>query len=207
MLAALAMSVTAHAQEREAGADSVRTGWLFAVKTNLLYDICTAVNIEVEVPISKRFSIEGGIIFPDWVDRTTNRFCLQSCIGSVEFKTWLGDRNRHRLLEGHFLSLYGQYGDFDFQPFTQQGLRCYRLWSAGAGYGYAHCINRARTLSLEYSIAVGYCSANYCKYERSEDGKELLTYPGWSGSFCCVLPTKLQVSLVWLIPYKNKVER
>ena len=40
---------------------------LFAAKTNLLFDAMTVLNVEVEVPIRKHWSIAGEWIFPWWL--------------------------------------------------------------------------------------------------------------------------------------------
>lgn len=180
---------------------------LFAVKTNLLFDLFTAVNVEVEVPIGKRFSIAGEWIFPDWVDRETNRYCLQSNIKSVEGRYWFGDRQRKEKLTGHFIGAYGQWGDFDFQPFTESGLRCFSGWAAGVSYGYAHSISRRSSLRMEYSIGLGYVWADGCTYERALDGKILVTKPDWQYKFSFIpVPTKAKVSLVWMIYAKRRVK-
>ena len=40
---------------------------LFALKTNLLFDVAMMPNIEIEVPIGKRWSINGEYMFPWWL--------------------------------------------------------------------------------------------------------------------------------------------
>lgn len=178
---------------------------LFAVKTNLLFDAATAVNAAIEIPIGQRFSLEGEWVFPDWVDRTTNKYCLQSNIKSVEFRTWLGNRVG-KDMTGHFLGVYGQWGDFDFQPFTEQGYRCYDGWAAGLSYGFSHAINKSKTLRLEYSLGVGYVYGNYCKYQRELDGAIIATKDDWHYKTSLFpIPTKAKISLVWMIYYKEKV--
>ena len=47
---------------------------LFAIKTNLLYDALSAVNLEIEVPVGKRWSVAAEGIFPWWkASRVTGR--------------------------------------------------------------------------------------------------------------------------------------
>lgn len=180
---------------------------LFAVKTNLLFDLFTAVNVEVEVPIGKRFSIAGEWIFPDWVDRGTNRYCLQANVKSVEGRYWFGDRQWKEKLTGHFIGAYGQWGDFDVQPFTEEGFRCFDGWAAGVSYGYAHSISRRNSLRLEYSIGVGYVWSDCCRYRRALDGAILETRDEWQyESGILPVPTKAKVSLVWMIYAKRRVK-
>ena len=181
---------------------------LFALKTNLLFDLGTAVNAEVEIPIGKRFSIAGEWIFPNWVDRSANRYCLQANVKSVEARCWLGNRNQRPVMTGHFLGVYGQWGDFDVQPFTEQGLKVNRLSAYGLSYGYAHPINRANTLRLEYSIGLAYARANYLTYWREEQGRIIASKEEWRfNTKRFPFPTKAKLSLVWMITYKHKATR
>jgi len=96
-------------------------------------------------------------------------------------------------------------GDFDIQPFTDFGYQCSDMWTAGISYGFAHTINRANTLSLEYSIGIGYSDVTYCKYHRNSDGSKLISYPDWyHHDIFAPIPTKAKISLCWLIPINSK---
>jgi len=180
---------------------------LFAVKTNLLFDVATAVNAEIEVPIARRFSVAGELIFPNWVDRTTNTYCLQASLKTVEGRVWLGNRTVREKLTGHFLGAYYTWGDFDYQPFREDGFRCYNGWAAGVSYGFAHPINRAGTLRMEYSIGIGYAFGDYCRYQREADGTIIASKEEWhyNASFFPI-PTRAKVSFVWMICYRQKIK-
>ena len=39
---------------------------LLAVKSNLLFDLASALNVELEVPMGKRWSVAGEWMFPWW---------------------------------------------------------------------------------------------------------------------------------------------
>jgi len=197
-------SVTDAGSGRKAAPDGGMVS-LFSVKTNLLFDLATAVNVEVEVPIGRRFSVAGEIIFPNWVDRTTNRYCLQASIKTVEGRVWLGNRAERAKLTGHFLGAYFSWGDFDFQPFRDEGYRCNNGWVAGVSYGFAHTINKAGTLRMEYSLGVGYAFCDYCRYQVEAEGTILATKEEWhyNASFFPI-PTRAKVSFVWMISYKKK---
>jgi len=181
---------------------------VLALKTNLLFDLATAVNVEIEVPIGKRVSIAAEHIFPNWGGGgfwPGNDFCLQACVSSLEPRIWLGKRDGRRVLTGHFLGVYGQYGDFDFQPFTDHGWRVYNGWAAGLSYGFAHAINKAGTLSLEYSIGLGYAWADYCTYNIVEGSDRPVSKEEWHyNTSIFPVPTKAKISLVWLITSKKK---
>ena len=173
---------------------------ILALKTNLLFDLATAVNAELEIPVGKRLSVAGEIIFPDWVDRRTNKYCMQASIKTVEVKGWLRKPGNDDVLTGWYAGVYGQWGNFDFQPFTQMGWRVYNGWAAGISAGYAHSINRKGNLRLEYGLGLAYARADYRKYERNAEDGKLITRDDWHYN-TVLFPTltKAKVSLVWLI--------
>ncbi len=180
----------------------------FAVKTNLLYDAVTALNIEVEIPIGERFSVAGEWIFPWWnsrsVSTTSKRRYLQMLNGNLEAKYWLGDRADKRQLTGWFLGLYGGGGYYDFE----NKFKGYQgdFWHAGVSAGYAHTLDKKGNWRMEYSLGMGYLNSSYTYYE-DHYGFPLEWHPliqryetlDWFG------PTKAKISLVWFINYnKNK---
>jgi len=182
---------------------------LFALKTNLLFDALTAINAEIEVPIGRQFSVAGEFIFPDWVDRATNKFCLQANISSIEARYWFGHGPKasrpREALTGHFVGAYGQWGNFDFQPFTDHGWKVNRGYAYGISYGFAHPINKAKTLRLEYSLGIAYAWADYYKYQVEAEGTILASKDEWHyNTTIFPLPTKAKVSLVWMITYKQR---
>ena len=59
-----------------------------AFKTNLLFDALTALNVELEVPVSKRVSITGEYTFPWWLMKSKQN-CLEVIYGNVEDRYWI----------------------------------------------------------------------------------------------------------------------
>lgn len=174
---------------------------LFALKTNLLYDALTALNIEIEVPIGPRWSIAGEYIFPWWLSNSKQR-CLQSLSGYLEGRYWFGDRTERRQLTGWFMGLYTGGGNYDVE-WNDKGYQGEFCVPVGLSAGYAHVIGR--NLSMEYSIGVGYMRTNYRRYhpQTCADG-ELRLVREMKGTYNWVGPTKIKVSLVWLINGKKR---
>lgn len=174
------------------------TTFTFAIKSNLLYDAVTALNVEVEVPIKNHWSVMVEHVFPWW--ETGNKYCLQLLETGVEGRYWFSDNRWHsQKLQGHFAGAYAMSGKYDFQ--WDRDL-CYQgtFWSAGATYGYAKKISRL--FQLEFSVSLGYMSTEFQHYQPSIDyeqlygdleGKRRISYWG---------PTKLKVSLVMPIHLK-----
>ena len=171
---------------------------LFAVKTNLLFDAALMPNIELEVPIGKRWSLNGEYMFPWWLIND-DRYCLQILMGGLEVRYRPGKRSRRDVLTGHFIGLYAGGGKYDLQ-WDKNGYQGEFFIAAGVSYGYAHSI--ARNLRLEYNIGIGMLRTDYRHYHSRDNHRTLLWQE--NGEYTWLGPTKLKISLVWLITGKNK---
>ena len=176
---------------------------LFALKTNLLFDVITALNVEVEVPIKNRFSIAAEWIFPFWKNHSSE-LTFQTLYGGVDFKYWFGNRDDKDVMTGWFCDIYGGYGKFDYQLFQKNGAQG-KILNIGAGVGYAHKI--AKNLRMEYALGVGLIRADYHKYDMVYDTEygdiKVVRYPWKKFIYNWIGPTKAKVSLVWLINSKS----
>ncbi|MFR9519749.1 MAG: DUF3575 domain-containing protein [Rikenellaceae bacterium] len=179
---------------------------LFALKTNLLYDVATVLNVEIEVPIKDRWSIAGEWVFPWWTwdDGTANskRHCLQLLNANLEAKYWFGDRTNKPQMTGWFGSLYAGGGLYDFE-YDAVGYQGEFFIAAGLGAGYAHTINKSGTLRMEYSAGVGYLKTNYRYYESIYDiDAKWHSIRQKNGNYTWLGPTRARISLVWLLNRK-----
>ncbi len=192
----------------EAVADAIAPEPLFAIKTNLLYDAATLINFAVEIPIAHRWSIAAEYIFPWWIfdngraDSARNR--IQLLCGNLEARRWWGDRTSRALLTGWFTGLYAGVGSYDFEH-DAEGYQSEFFLSVGLSGGYAHTINRAETLRLEYSLGVGYLATDYRHYHAEWCVNEVWHAIEQSrGRYNWVGVTRAGVSLSWLINAKAK---
>ncbi|MGL5957613.1 MAG: DUF3575 domain-containing protein [Phocaeicola sp.] len=171
-----------------------------ALKTNLLFDALSLINLELEVPVCPNVSVAGELIFPWWRwEKAVSAVELMQ--GHIEGKYWWGDRTKLKPLTGWFTSLYGGGGKYDFGN-KKQGYQG-ENWLVGVGGGYAHSIGKH--LQLEYTLGFGYLSTNYRLYEPKfgDDGQWYLIRKhtarvGWIG------PTRAKVSLVWILNGRDK---
>lgn len=165
----------------------------FALKTNLLFDLATAPNIEFEFLLGNRWSVNAEWIFPWWL-YDNNKYCLQVLSGGAEVRYWLGNRNTHRLLTGHFLGLYAGGGKYDLQ-WKESGYQGEFYIASGISYGYSTPI--ARRLNLEFCLGIGLLRTHYRHYHTIDDYQTLL----WqnNGTYTWFGPTKVKISLVWLL--------
>ncbi len=183
---------------------------LFALKTNLLYDALTAINLELEIPIGDRWSVSGEWIFPWWSSswkESSNRNSFQLLNGNIEAKYWFGDRTDRFVMTGWHLGLYAGGGICDLEH-NAEGYQSKQSLSAGLSAGYAHTIFESKipegNLRMEYSLAVGYLRSDYDKYsEHWGDDNTWHTIRQESGTYSWIGPTRAKVSLVWLFNRKS----
>ncbi|MFI3278277.1 MAG: DUF3575 domain-containing protein [Rikenellaceae bacterium] len=187
---------------------------LFALKTNLLYDAVTALNVELEVPISNRWSIAGEWVFPWWSSsdkESSKRNCFQLLNGNIEGKYWFGDRTKRPVMTGWHLGLYAGGGLYDLER-NKEGYQGEFFIAAGLSGGYAHTIFEDKisngNLRMEYSVAVGYLQTDYDKYtEHWGIDNSWHTIRQESGNYTWIGPTRAKVSLVWMFNRKVNKEK
>lgn len=177
-------------EERKASSSSKET--ILALKNNLLYDLALAPNIEIELPIGKKWSLNAEYKCPWWLN-SGRSFCYQLLSGGIEARYWLGNRQTRNRLTGHFLGVYAEGGRYDFQFGREEGYQGKYYGAAGLAYGYSRQL--ARHLAIEFSLGMGYLTTEYRKYSLYEGDLIWRT----SNKYNFFGPTKAKISLVWLI--------
>ena len=170
---------------------------LFAVKTNLLFDAASALNVEIEVPIGKRWSIAGEYVFPWWLYEK-KQYALQTGTATLETRLWLGRRTGREQLTGWFLGAYGGGGYYDIE-WGDKGYQG-EFWHAGLSSGYAHTLSKGRNWRMEYSLGLGYMESKYREYTPlfGMDGEWHLIRQK-SGNYKWFGPTRAKISLIFMI--------
>lgn len=171
---------------------------LFALKTNLLYDLALTPNLELEVPIGRRWSVNAEFQRGWWL-RRDNTFCWQIEAAGLEGRYWFGNRENRAVLTGWFAGVFTAGGFYDFQLKRNNGYQGEFYIMTGLSGGYATPI--ARNLNLEFSLGVGYIVTDYRHYCVIDD--ELIKQ-GSAMRFSSFVPAKAKVSLVWMINRKVK---
>ena len=188
--------------------------WI-ALKTNMLFDLLLTPNVEIELPIGDRWSIMAEDWFPWLLSNKQKNISIGKHIApgnymknsayelwtlGAELRYWwpracAQDRAR---LTGHFLGLYYANGKYDLEWDSKgdQG----EFNSVGLTYG--HCWPIARHWNLEASISAGALWGPRRHYEGEFDDTHLIWK--YTGHTFYAGPTKLKLSLVWLIPAIRK---
>lgn len=178
----------------------VEDTFMVAVKSNLLFDAVTALNVEVEVPVGNHWSFMVEDVFPWW--EKDNKYCLQLLELGAEGRYWFSNNKYYsQKLKGHFVGAYVMSGKYDIQWKTDL---CYQgeFWSSGLTYGYSKRISKY--FNLEFSLSLGYLSTAYRHYMPTPDYSELVKDPYKEGRFTYFGPTKAKISLVFPVNFIMK---
>ena len=182
-----------------------------AFKTNLLFDIATIINIEIEVPLSQKMSLAGEWMFPWWLSNNHQR-SLQLMGGNLELKYWLAQnsskQNRHKYshnhnpLTGWFVGVYGGGGLYDLE-WNRKGYQGEYAIVSGLSVGYA--LPLSNNFNMEFSLGAGYFKTNYRHYNAQQDsGGKWHLIKSHEGKFSWWGPNKAKISLSWYPHLKKR---
>ncbi|MBQ9185044.1 MAG: DUF3575 domain-containing protein [Bacteroidales bacterium] len=192
--------------------DGLRKRTIVALKTNMLYDLATVLNYQIEFPIGKQFSAVFEEYTPWWVMHN-NRICIQYLTLGGEARWWFKPEPRPEsedlmlrdVLVGHYIGLYGLWGKTDLQWDKKGTYQCRGIVSAGVTYGYVFPISKH--LNLELSASVGYARIPYQHYNPSEDWQILWRDRSKVGVRHWFGPTKITATLSIPIVVSRRVKK
>lgn len=162
-----------------------------ALKSNLLYDATSTLNLGAEAGLAPQWSLDLSISYNPWSfgsNKKWKHFFIQP-----EIRYWLSER-----FNGHFFGLHLLGGPFNIGGSDLFGLnKNYRYQGralgSGLSYGYQWILDKR--WSLEASVGLGYIHALYDKYECRDCGKKLESNRS-NGFFT---PTRIAVSILYTI--------
>lgn len=173
---------------------------VFAVKTNMLYDVSITPNVGIEFYVAPNVSINANWAYA-WWNKDRNSFYWRAYGGDLEaryyFRRWPTRKLRlDHAFSGHHIGLYGLLAtyDYEFGNNGQQGAK----WNYGGGIAYGYSLPITQHLNIDFSLGLGCLYGDYYKYEPSttkyDDYYWLSTNRRkyWG-------PTKAEVSLVWVL--------
>lgn len=174
------------------------------IKTNLLYDALALPNIGVDFYVGKNFSVGANWIYGWWDKDSTHRY-WRAYGGDLNFRWWFGSKAHEKPLSGHHIGLFAGVITYDFEfggKGYMGGLPGENLWHrcnfiSGVEYGYSLPISRR--LNIDFSLALGYVGGRMIKY--IPEGNSY--YWQSTSKVRYFGPTKLEISLVWLLGCDN----
>lgn len=169
-----------------------------AVKSNLLYDAVTAINVGVETPLSPQWTVDVSGGLKAWDLKSDSRW--RHYYIQPEVRYYLCD-----IFSGHFFGAHllgGQYNvgstksgiPLSFTDFSQLSTTRTQGWYLGAGvaYGYSWILNEH--WNIEAELGYGYAYTRYDRYPCATCGDKLEE----NMPHHYVGPTKAAVSLIYL---------
>ena len=174
-----------------------------AIKTNLLYDAASVLNFGIEAPIRDSWSVAFDWVCPWWSSYEKQKY-LQIMYGSLEGRYWFGNRENRPQLTGWFAGVSAGGGVYDLMYDAMNGLQG-EFSTCSAVAGFAHAVNSSGTLRLEYSLGVGWMGTQYVKYWWDEYDYTLVAPSPQTWKTHWFGPTKVQVSLVYMLKIRSKV--
>ena len=195
LLVLLATGVKAIGQE---DTTTVRTLPGVVLKTNLLYDITTSLNLGAEFKTGDRTSLDLSVNWNPFTfsdNRKWKHFLFQP-----ELRLWTKET-----FSGHFFGLHAHYayynvGQLPHGPFSEyMADHRFEGWLAGAGVSYGYRWNFSQNWGLEATVGVGYMHLDYDKYSCETCGNKL-----GSDTKNYFGPTKLGVTLLYSFGKKKK---
>jgi len=169
-----------------------------AVKTNILSDAFTNINLGVEVGLAPRWTMDLTGEYNGWKLSHERRW--KHWLFQPEARYWFCDR-----FSGHFIGVHahggiynigGFDGKIDFLGTDARKLENtrYQGWFVGAGIAYGYAWILGRHWNLEAEIGIGYSYTRYDRFRCTGCGKKIET----DKPHHYIGPTKAAVNLVYL---------
>ena len=175
-----------------------------SLRTNMLYDLGLVPNIGADFYLGKNFSLSAFWTYAWWkTDR--KHWYWRTYGGDVALRYWFGKAAAAKPLTGHHIGIYAQALTYDFEfgnkgyMAGQPGGNIFDQANLGAGIEYGYSLPIAPRLNLDFTASVGYMGGKCWEYVAEDDCYvwQRTKKTRWFG------PTKLEVSLVWLIGKAN----
>lgn len=164
-------------------------GQNWAIKSNLLYDATTTLNLGVEGSLGKKMTFDLSANCNPW---HFNDFRIKHGLIQPEIRYWFCEK-----FMGHFIGLHGAYARYNVGGlFFNDNMKHHRyqghLFGGGFTYGYQWVLNDH--WNLEAALGIGYARLNDKKYPCADCGtvikNESRNYFG---------PTKIALSIVYIL--------
>lgn len=162
----------------------------FAVKTNVLYDVTTSLNLGIEVALAPQWTLDISANYNPW--KFGNGMRLKHWMIQPEVRYWLREK-----FAGHFFGLNAQYADYNVGGirFLSDNMQSHRyqgkLYSVGLSYGYQWHLSSH--WSMEATVGLGWLHLDYDKYPCASCGTPLSASKNYFG------PTKAALSFIYFI--------
>ena len=164
------------------------------VKSNLLYDATTTMNLGLEIGLARKWTLDIPFNYNPWKPANGRRLAHFGVQPEVRY--WFCERFTRM-----FVGVHAHYADFNVGgwpnwSFISKNMQNHRYEGElyGVGFSFGRSWILKKRWSIEATVGVGYAYIKYDKYPCAECGSKLKD--GHKNYFG---PTKAGISLVYLI--------
>lgn len=191
------LPVLAWAQKSDEASVKLPMPW--ALKTNLLYDENSFLNLSLEVGLNNHWALELEAICPWWNSDNNERTTQMLNFGLHAKYFWKGWNSNETSLSGPFVGVHANGGIYDIarKRVSHNITRGYQgdyFAMGGLTIGYAWYLSPA--WRFECSMGLGAMHTKYTHYDVVEDGQYLMIHN--KGNYTWYGPTKVDLSFVWM---------
>lgn len=167
------------------GNASVSSGRYMALKTNVAYDAIGVLNLDYEVQVHSRMTVDIPVMWSLW-DAKPDK-ALRIAAIQPELRWWMGQETG----KGHFFGLHAHVGwynlKWDDRRYQDTGRPL-----VGAGLSYGYKLPLSEHWGAEFTVVFGYANMKYDTYYNIDNGAQIDTRVRhyWG-------PTKVGASLVY----------
>ena len=167
------------------GNASVSSGRYMALKTNVAYDAIGVLNLDYEVQVHSRMTVDIPVMWSLW-DAKPDK-ALRIAAIQPELRWWMGQETG----KGHFFGLHAHVGWYNLK-WNDRRYQDTGRPLVGAGLSYGYKLPLSEHWGAEFTVGFGYANMKYDTYYNIDNGAQIDTrirhYWG---------PTKVGASLVY----------
>ncbi|MFT4222127.1 DUF3575 domain-containing protein [Dysgonomonas sp.] len=165
------------------------TIFLRGIKTNLVYDLTSTLNLGAEFHLSEYLSLDISFNYNPWT--FSNNRKLKHFLFQPELRYWVDESFKGHFLGTHLIYSHYNVGNLPFGSFKNNR---YQGDAYGVGFSYGYQWILSPIWGIEATLGVGYIYMDYTRYECKTCGSEL-----GKGSKNYIGPTKAGLSLIYIL--------
>ena len=169
----------------------------WAVKTNIVYDATATANLDVEIGLAPKWTLDFSGNLNAWSKNDKTKW--KHWLVQPEARYWFCDR-----FSRHFVGVHGIAAAFNFgsiknnlsflgTDFSVLSTMRYQGYAFGGGVAYGYAFMLSKHINLELEAGFGYLYLDYEKFSCSDCGRRI-----GDGNHHYVGPTKAALNLVFL---------
>ncbi|MBV4239308.1 DUF3575 domain-containing protein [Phocaeicola dorei] len=169
-----------------------------AIKSNLLYDLTSTINIGIEFPVAPKWTVDVSGNVNLWTFSDNRKW--KQLVVQPEARYWLCERFNRHFFGAHLLGGIYNFSNLNMgfkflgTDFGELKGHRYEGWMVGVGAVYGYHWLLSRRWSLEGVIGLGYVYSRADKYNCPTCGKQLEN----NKAHHYIGPTKLAFNLIYV---------